>query len=329
MKLNPVGLLFAKPLVTDVSRLLGVCGALMALACASGGVNRSREAVDFGVLVMAHGGTEAWNGAVLDAVRPLELSYPVEVAFGMADAESLQQATSKLEARGVERIGVVRLFVSGESWLERTRQILGLSPGAPTRQEVSTRPPGGGHDDLQASFWRIETVSAFALTREGLSQVDEMSGVLLDRARELSEAAERESVLILAHGTGDDEENARWIAALEELVEPLREEFPFRAVEVQTLREDWDEKREVAEERIRSFAAKASAEGGRCLVIPFRVFGFGPYAEVLEGLNYVSAGRGLLQHEAVSTWMLRQANKLARGPFESAVDADRSAARRQ
>jgi hypothetical protein len=173
-----------------VSRLVGVCGGLMALACASGGVNRSSEAVEFGVLIMAHGGTEAWNGAVLDAVRPLELEYPVEVAFGMADAESLQKAASKLEAQGVERIGVVRLFVSGESWLERTRQILGLSPGVPTRQEVSTSLSGGGHHDLQTSFWRIETESVFALTREGLSQAGEMSGVLVDRARELSEDPE-------------------------------------------------------------------------------------------------------------------------------------------
>lgn len=47
----------------------------------------------------------------------------------MADAASLQEAVGKLEVRGAKRIGVVRLFVSGESWYERTRQSLGL--GAP------------------------------------------------------------------------------------------------------------------------------------------------------------------------------------------------------
>ena len=57
----------------------------------------------------------------------------MEIAFGMADAVSLQDGVRKLEAKGIERIGVVRLFVSGESWYERTEQILGLKPGAPAK----------------------------------------------------------------------------------------------------------------------------------------------------------------------------------------------------
>lgn len=89
-----------------------------------------------------------------------------------------------------------------------------------------------------------------------------------------------------------------------------------------TLREDWPEKRATAEEQIRSFVTEAGAGDGRCLVIPFRVYGFGPYAEVLEGLDYVSDGRGLLPHEAVSAWMLRQAEHLSRGQFEPAAAAD-------
>jgi len=300
-------------------------GALVALGCASGGLGPNQEPADFGVLVMAHGGTEAWNEAVLEASRSVEEDYPVEVALGMASAGSLQEAVSKLEAQGVRRIGVVRLFVSGESWYERTRQILGISSGAPPRHEAPVAHHEGGHHDFRATFWRIETRSTFALSREGLSEAGEMSRVLLDRARDLSVDAERESVLILAHGPGDDDENERWIAALEELAAPLREEHAFRAVEVHTLREDWDEKREIAEERIRSFVERSGAEGGRCLVIPFRVFGFGPYAEVLEGLVYESDGRGLLPHEGVSTWIRTQAESLSPGPFELALKLDREA----
>jgi hypothetical protein len=51
----------------------------------------------------------------------------------MADAASLQDGVRKLEEQGVERIGVVRLFVSGDSWYERTEQILDIRPGAPAR----------------------------------------------------------------------------------------------------------------------------------------------------------------------------------------------------
>jgi len=64
---------------------------------------------------MAHGGPPEWNEAVLESVKPLKAKYDVEVAFGMADAASLQESVQKLEARNVRKIGVVRLFVSGET----------------------------------------------------------------------------------------------------------------------------------------------------------------------------------------------------------------------
>jgi sirohydrochlorin ferrochelatase len=303
------------------ARRLFVIGVLVALGCASGGLAEapSEDTTEFGVLVMAHGGTDEWNEAVLDATRQLEPDYPVEVAFGMASAGSLQEAVTRLEAQGVERIGVVRLFVSGESWYERTRQILGVEPGAPDRHEAPAADHHAGHHDFAATFWRIDTESAFGLSREGLSNGSEMSLVLLDRARQLSEDPARESVLVLAHGPGDDGENERWLAALDELVQPMRDELGFRTVAVHTLREDWDEKRTVAEAGIRAFVEQAASDDGRCLVIPFRVFGFGPYAEVLEGLEYVSDGQGLLPHEAVAVWMRRQAAALETGSFEPVV----------
>ncbi len=274
---------------------------------------------DFGVLVMAHGGSETWDAAILEAVGTMDGDYPVEVAFGMAAAESLQEATTRLEEQGVKEIGVVRLFVSGESWLERTRQILGMEPGAPRREDAPA-PSGHHHHDFAATFWRVESSATFAMSLEGLSEADEMSRVLVDRVRGLSDDTSRESVLILAHGPGDDGENERWIANMKALAAPL-ETMGFRAVEVQTLREDWTGKREQAEREIRGFVEAAGTDDGRCLVVPFRVFGFGPYAEVLEGLDYVSDGLGLLPHEAVSAWMERQAESLRQGPFVTPVAA--------
>ena len=271
---------------------------------------------------MAHGAKDDWNKAVLEAAKPLEAHYPVRVAFGMATAETIQEAVRELEAQGVRQIGVVSLFVSGESWLDRTRQILGIAEGAPPRDEAPQSNGNHGHHDFEATFWRIDTDASFGLTIEGLSEADEMSRILVDRARALSTDPNQESVLILAHGPGDDEENRRWIANLETLAQPLEQELPFRAVEVHTLREDWEDKRKSAEERIRAFVESANLDGGRCLVIPFRVHGFGPYAEVLDGLDYVSDGIGLLPHEAITDWMTRQAEALASGEFEPTLDPD-------
>lgn len=314
---------------------------------------------DFGVLVMAHGGSPEWNQGVLDTVAPLTARHNLEVAFGMADAVSMQEAVTRLEERGADRIAVVRLFVSGESWYERTEQILGMRDGAPARGEAAGHPEhmaadahaghgaaasqdahaghGGGVPDGSAGatraaadtdshaghmaaaepaasagmghsmeFWRIDTDAEFALSKPGLADAEEMADVLLARATALSSNPAREDVLILAHGPGDDAENERWLASMDERAELIRDTHAFRRVKVATLREDWEEKRVAAEQEVREFVTNANATGGTAIVIPYRVHGFGPYQRVLEGLEYVADGQGLIPHPGVTRWIEAQ-----------------------
>src|SRR5262245_3333860 len=92
------------------TRILMLAGAALAASGSSRPVHSATPPADgYGVLVMAHGGGPEWNQTVLDAVAPLRSQAPVEVAFGMADACSLQEGVRKLEAQGVRNIGVVRL----------------------------------------------------------------------------------------------------------------------------------------------------------------------------------------------------------------------------
>ncbi len=272
---------------------------------------------DFGVLVMAHGGGPKWNGEVEASLAPLRAGYPLEIAFGMADAASLQAAVQRLEAKGVKKVAVVRLFVSGESWYERTEQILGLKPGAPSRPVAD---PHAGHGSAHAGhsmeFWQVGTKASFALSKEGLAESSEMGIVLARRAAALSKEPARESVIILAHGPEDDGENQRWLRQIDARAEGVRRAAPFRQVQVETLREDWPEKRKASEARIRAFVAQAAKDGGRAIVIPYRVAGFGPYAKVLEGLTYASDGQGLLPSPEVAGWVRRQAETLRSGPFQ-------------
>ena len=270
---------------------------------------------DFGVLVMAHGGGPKWNGEVEASLTPLRAGYPLEIAFGMADAVSLQAAVQRLEAKGVRKVAVVRLFVSGESWYERTEQILGLKPGAPPRPAADPHAAHGAHAGHSMEFWRVGTTASFALSKEGLAEASEMGLVLAQRAKALSQEPARESVLILAHGPEDDAENARWLAQIDARAEGVRRAAPFRQVRVETLREDWPEKRKVSEVRIRAFVEAAAKDGGRAIVIPYRVTGFGPYAKVLEGLTYASDGQGLLPSPEVAGWVRRQAEILRSGAF--------------
>lgn len=280
----------------------------------------------YGVIVMAHGGPPEWNRAVEETVAPLRAQYEIEVAFGMADAASLQEAVRKLEARNVRRIGVVRMFVSGESWLERTEQIFGLKPGAPPPPAAHDAHGHHGHHGHSMAFYRVASNASFELSRDGLVDEPAMGRILADRARTLSKDPAREDILVLAHGPGDDDENARWLAKLDSRAAAIREAAPFRRVQVETLREDWPDKRVAAEERIRAFVARAAAEGGTAIVIPFRVQGFGPYAKVLDGLTYRSDGQGLIPHDEVRAWIEKQIRAL---PSQSLEARRESPSRRQ
>lgn len=268
---------------------------------------------NFGVLVMAHGGGQQWNKDVLAAVEPLKDDYNIEVAFGMADAASLQEGVRQLEARGARHIGVVRLFISGESFKERTEQILGMIPGAPARPAANNDAHSGhgeGHGGHSMEFWRVDTQSSFVLSGQGLVEAPEMGAVLATRAKALSKNPAQEDVLILAHGPGDDAENERWLKQLDARADAVRKSQPFHAVKVETLREDWPDKRVEAEKRIRAFVEESARAGRRAVVIPFRVQGFGPYAKVLEGLEYASDGQGLIPHPSVTEWIEHQAETL-------------------
>ncbi len=267
---------------------------------------------DAGLLIMAHGGDEQWNRAVREAVAPLTKVCPVVVAFGMAQREPLRQGILQLEEQGVRKIAVVRLFMDGRSFLSQTEYLLGVSGQPPpfflhhdhhhhemTRDAVrllrgSEIPPP------------LEVESQVVLSSAGLLDSRLAGDVLLDRVRALSESPAAESVLVIGHGVGSDARDRYWKDRMQSLTRGLKALGPFREVRVETLREDWEDKRRVAEERIRGFVSKQSREG-RVLVVPFRVFGFGPYGEVLEGLDYRADGRGLLPHRNVTRWLQQQA----------------------
>lgn len=268
----------------------------------------------YGVLVMAHGGSPSWNATVRAAVAPLAAELPVEIAFGMADAASLHEAVMALEARGVGRIGVVRLFISGDSWLERTERILGLAPGAAPYDPgaAGSRDHAGDH---ATTIYRVPTSASFALSTEGLADAPESELVLADRASGLSANPALESVLILAHGVGTAEANAAWESLIADRAAGALGAMGFQRVIVETLAEDWPELRAAAETRIRASVEHVTATGGEVIVLPFRLAGFGPYAEVLAGLRYVADGQGLLPHPAITDWIRRQARELQSASF--------------
>lgn len=256
----------------------------------------------FGLLLMAHGGTEEWNEAVQNATTEISDKYPVEIAFGMADAGSIEESVRRLEGLGVEDVGVVRMFVSGESWYERTQQILGILEGAPSKGANETPP----NTFMPMGFWKIETDIKFHLSEDGLADATEMDEVIVSRIKGLIRQPEREVAIVIAHGTGSDEEDSRWVKKITQRTETAKLTLGLRDIKVFTLREDWFAKRGEAESNIRTYMESVINDGLNPLVIPFRVHGFGPYARVLEGLDYRADKLGLLPHENVNLWVANQ-----------------------
>lgn len=290
-----------------------------------------------GLLLMAHGGSPEWNASVEEAVAPLRSRYPVAVAFGMADPRSLDAALDSLSAQGVSQVAVVRLFMDGRSFLHQTEYFLGLRDDPPGEFLLHDHGSHGaaadsGHDAHAASSHhghhsaggqaesehahheahaessasetppQLQHGLTLALSEEGLMDAEEVAAILASRAEALSQDPARESVLMLAHGTGDDVENARWVVAMEHLSGPVRARG-FHSVRVETLREDWPDRRADAELRIRSFVEAETEAGRTVLVVPFRLSGFGPYHEVLNGLSYRASEEGLLPHDAITAWI--------------------------
>ncbi len=292
-----------------------------------------------GVLIMAHGGDPTWNRDVEAVIEPVRAKYPTEIAFGMAQTSTIRDAVRKLEKQGVREIAVVRMFVSGDSFVPSTEYILGLRDTPPldplaSRGNEQVKPENtpalavahdaalgsshvsraSGHDDHRLTDHAhtghcmetpepIQSVSRFMLSQEGVAASPLIDEILLDRVMALSTDPTRESVLILAHGPADDAENERWLVNMNSRAAQLRAAASFRAVHCATLREDWPDKRREAESRIRDFVRQANGDGGRCIVIPFRIAGFGEYDKVLADLTYVADGRGFCPHPRMTQWI--------------------------
>ena len=299
-----------------INNALVIMAAACALvACTSSGDFANKQlsqSVDpnFGVLLMAHGGSDEWNAAVEQAAAKLRATTPVEIAFGMADAGSLEAAVRRLEAAGVEHVGVVRLFISGESWYQRTEQILGMEQGAPSKAESIASAGSRPQMRMPMGFWQIETELNFHLSEGGLANAAEMDVVIRDRVAALSTEPANEVVVVLAHGPGDDEENRRWLETISARTQLARSELGLKDIKVFTLREDWEDKRVTAEAEIRNYINAANQGGDEVIVVPYRVQGFGPYAEVLAGVTYRANGEGLLPHSNVGDWIANQAASL-------------------
>ncbi len=288
---------------------------LLGFAALSHSSARAGERI--GVLVLAHGGDSTWNKTVRDAVEPLGNQYPVEIAFGMADPRTMQAALDSLESRGVTKIVVTQLFISSYSPIIRQNEfLLGLRqelPDAPMMMDHSS----ANHEDHQETehhgepkkLNRLQFHSEILLTKP-LDDHPLVGEIVFEKITELSKSPESETVVIVAHGPNDEEDNKQWVRTMENIADQIRRTSPdkkrFKNIFCLTVRDDASKQLyELAKENLRSIVRQASQDG-KVIVVPLLL---SPgtvarqIADRLVGLSYEWNGKTLLPNAKISDFL--------------------------
>jgi hypothetical protein len=250
---------------------------------------------EFGVIIMAHGGTPLWNKTVAAVVKKAEIPYPTKIFFGMGhsrdEVDELQADINSLQNKGVHTIVIVPLLVSPYSEVYRQwRYLLGadVNPG------------------FNTNFFPVEKHVDIQFT-DPLNDDPIVGLILLDRAREVSQSPEQESVILVAHGPNDESDNEKWMNSLHRLSATIKERGHFRSAEGITLRDDaTNEVRSQAIETLRNRVAEINKAGGKVIIIPLLIAPGGIENKIgiaLKGQVYTLNGKVLLPDHRISQWI--------------------------
>jgi sirohydrochlorin ferrochelatase len=297
-----------------IARAAIIAGVLAAVSLKAAAVE------SFGVLLMAHGGAPEWNREVMKVAQAERKTYPVEVAFGMADGEELQRAVGKLEAKGVKKIVAVPLFVSSHSEvLDHTRFLLGLRD-KPSEVFVSAM-KHMPHQAAMAAGMSMD-VSTTPIHRSvpivmtsALDDDELLIEILAGHATALSKTPAKDTLIIVGHGPYDDPSNQAWLATLGGIAERIGLQEGFKAAYAATLRDDNPPRaRAAAVKTLRDMVKAAAQDGGRAVVVPDLIAREGIESHVVEalaGLSYAWDGKTILPHPNVARWVAQQAKAAA------------------
>lgn len=268
------------------------------------------EPSEIGVVIMPHGSSQPYNDAVEKIIAPLTQRYQIELAYGMGDAAIIQDAVSRLEQRGVKKIVFGRMYGLVETMKPKTDYILGLSDEyLDELKEGRTLPR------------QIRSAAIFS-TFGGYEEKANVAQVLHERIMEISQNPSEETVVLLAHGTGSDESNERWVSVMNANIQKLRQEphcAKLKALKAMTVREDWPKLREKAVKEVREYIEESS-KNGRVLVVSNRLYGSGQYSKMLDGLDFEMNGEGFLS-PIITDWLdqsIQQVTEQLKGPVRLA-----------
>src|SRR5688572_8283720 len=297
----------------------------IALLLAAVGLLPSQSFADGrGILLLAHGGSAEWNDQITSLAAQVNRTMPTEVAFGMATRAAIQAGVDRLVSRGATEVVAVPLFISSwSSVITSTEYLLGQRAEAPAALAAFARmshgsghgaPAAKAHDahDAPAVDGRTPVESPVPIRMTpALNDHPIVAEILASRARAVGKDPASESLVIVAHGPNEEEDNRRWLADMASLSRRLGAIEKFASVDYLTVRDDapkpvWEK----AKAELRAVVEKRTAEGRRVLVVPLLI-SFGGIEkglrERLDGLTYTMALSGLMPDDRLVDWVLAMA----------------------
>lgn len=266
----------------------------------------AQEAKEVGTLLVAHGGSDAWNANIVELAQQVHTGGPVAVSFLMGPAaptHRFQEAVRQLVHDGAAAIVVVPVLVSSHSGhYEQLRYLAGLTDSLSTTMRQHLQHAGIERSDLAVPL---------CLT-PAMDDAPEIARILEDRARALAASPSESALFILGHGPSDPEDYATWMHALRQLADSIQAATGFQDVKVGLL---WDDApppvRAEAVLRIREIIRlQASLTARPVAVVPILVSRGAVSAEKvpqdLAGLPVVYQADGLAPHPLLARWVERR-----------------------
>ncbi len=252
-------------------------------------------AVKFGVLVISHGSRNAeWVRLVDEAVGGAGLAKDVPVVSSfleLVEGRLIQDGLDALEAAGVTDVAVVPLFVSsGSTHVDEIMWALGLREQARTETELT----------------RFR-VAARLHECPPIDDDPDIAEIVYEKVVALSVQPERETLLLVGHGSKEKGFHADWRRGLEGLARRVAERGGFGA---------WETAMLLPNQLPCKLAALRKRQPERAIVVAPLFISDGYFTRVVipERLNDFDvryAGAAMLPHPRLSRWIGRQAEHAA------------------
>jgi len=292
-----------------------------------------------GILVIAHGSpSESWCSPIRDAVADVDLPYPVELGFlEFVPNETINLAVERLDDAGVTKIIAIPLFVSSHSsHIQEIEYVLGLRETLPLTSErvevagvemdrsivpkgdryVISRVPleaaadrdmrAMGHPD-EEELVPVETDAEIVLT----GAMDDhwlVAGIVADRTADLSADPEDETLVLVAHGTDEEDNFAGWVNSTSSLANQARLKLTYWSDPVIGLAGTEAAFIHHNETLHPEFTLRPIVENATGpIVVPLMVsegyFTGRKIPKLLENLTYAYDGKALTPHPNVAEWI--------------------------